>query len=205
MPRLDADRIAAAAWKIVDERGLRAFTIRAVAEELGISAMAIYHHLSDKAALAALMIEKAHYERPLASPTGDWRDDLWHMAKWLREVRLAHPALPGLRRNFGVWSPALLAISERWVTFWLQSGLASNQALLAARASSQAIVGMVDEEAVYEAEEPPAEDMLASTPVARVLFTKDHSQDKVFELAVRSIIDGLYSRISAQESEVSAS
>ena len=205
MPRLDADQIAAAAWKIVDERGLRAFTIRAVAEELGISAMAIYHHLPDKAALAALMVEKAHNERPLAPLTGLWQDDLWEMAKWLREVRLAHPALPSLRRNFSVWSPALLTISERWVTLWLQSGLASDKALLAARASSQAVVGMVDEEAVYEAEEPPAEEMLARTPIIRVLFEKNDSQDRVFELAVRSIIDGLYFRMSAKEREFSAS
>jgi hypothetical protein len=69
---------------------------------------------------------------------------------------------------------------------------------LAARASSQAVVGMVDEEAVYEAEEPPAEEMLTRTPIVRVMFEKNHSQARVFELAVRSIIDGLYFRMSAE-------
>lgn len=197
MPRLDADQIATAAWKIVDERGLQAFTLRAVAQELGVSAMAIYHHFSDKAALASLMVEKAHSERALTPATGYWRDDLWEMAKWLREVRLAHPALPSLRRNFSIWSPAMLAISERWVSLWLQSGLATDKASLAARASSQAVVGMVDEEAVYETDEPPAEEMLDRMPIIRVMFEKDYSQDTVFELGVRSIIDGLYLRLSA--------
>ena len=196
MPRLDADQIAIAAWKIVDDRGLQAFTLRAVAQELGVSAMAIYHHFPDKAALAALMVERAHAEVPLTPATGNWQDDLWEMAKWLREMRLAHPALPGLRRNFAIWSPALLAISERWVNLWLQSGLAPGKASLAARASSQAVVGMVDEEHVYETEDPPAEEMLDRAPITRVMFEKDYSQAAVFELGVRSIIEGLYLRMS---------
>jgi AcrR family transcriptional regulator len=144
MPRLDANVIAAAAWRVVDRGGLAAFTIRAVAEELGVSAMAIYHHVDDKAALARLMVEIGLSELPLAPPTGVWHDDLCQMARWLRETRLHHPALPGLRRDFRVWTPALLKISENWVKLWVQSGLELDKALTAARASSQAVVGMVD-------------------------------------------------------------
>lgn len=196
MAQLDARRIAAAAWKLVDQHGLPAFTIRAVALELGVTPMAIYHHVRDKAALATLMVEIANLERPLSSPTGDWQEDLWLMARWLRETRLAHPALPDLRRRHRVWSPALLRISERWVSIWQQSGLALEQALVAARASSQAVVGMVDEEAVYEGEEPPSEELLSFVPTTRVMFEKDHSRDELFELTVRSLIEGLYNRMS---------
>jgi AcrR family transcriptional regulator len=201
MSRLDAGLIAKAAWKIVDEKGLRAFTIRAVAEELGVSAMAIYHHVADKASLAKLMVEIANSERPLAAPSGNWRNDLLAMARWVRETRLAHPALPKLRRDFRVWTPALLKITERWITLWQQSGLPLEQALIAARASSQAVVGMVDEEAVYEGEEPPGEDIMTWTPSVRVMFEKDHDQDALFDLAVRALVDGLYLQLSSDTAQ----
>ena len=196
MARLDADQIVAAAWKVVDRGGIAAFTIRTVADELGISAMAIYHHVPNKAALAALMVEAANNERPLASPTGDWKEDLWLQARWLRDTRKAHPVISVLHREYRVWSSSLLRITERWVNLWQQSGLELNKALVAARASSQAIVGMVDEEAAYEADEPPSEELLAWAPSVRSMFEKDHCQDGLFELTVRSIIDGLHMRLS---------
>ena len=198
MSRLDSDQIVAAAWNVVDAGGAPAFTIRAVAEELGVSAMALYHHVPSKAALATLMVEAANAERPLASPTGDWREDLWLQARWLRDTRKAHPAISVLHREYRVWTPSLLRITERWVDSWQQSGLKLDDALIAARASSQAIVGMVDEESAYEADPPPHEDLLAAVPSVRTMFQNDHSQDSLFELAVRSIIDGFYVRLSNQ-------
>jgi AcrR family transcriptional regulator len=204
MAQLDANRIAFAAWKLVDQGGLPAFTIRNVAEELGVTPMAIYHHVRDKAALATVMVEMANLERPLSSPTGDWREDLWLMARSMRETRLAHPVLPQLRRQYRVWTPALLRISERWVSIWQQSGLELEQALIAARASSQAVVGMIDEEAVYEGEEPPSEELLSWVPITRVLFQKDFPQDELFELAVRSLIDGIYTRLRARGRELTS-
>lgn len=195
MAQLDAHKIALAAWKLVDRGGLSAFTIRSVAEELGVTPMAIYHHVRDKAALASVMVEVANLERPLSSPTGDWREDLLLMARSMRETRLAHPVLPQLRRQYRVWTPALLKISERWVSIWQQSGLEFDQALVAARASSQAVVGMIDEEAVYEGEEPPSDELLAWVPTTRVLFQKDFPQDELFELTVKSLINGLYAEL----------
>lgn len=201
MARLDADQIVAAAWKVVDRGGMSAFTIRAVADELGISAMGIYHHVSNKAALATLMVEAANNERPLAAPTGDWKEDLWLQACWLRATRQAHPAVSVLHREYRVWSSGLLRVTERWVNLWQQSGLELDKALVAARASSQAIVGMVDEEAAYEAEDPPKEELLAWVPSVRTMFEKDHCQDSLFELAVRSVIDGLLVRLSGDQSD----
>ena len=196
MARLDTDQIISAAWKVVDQGGIAAFTIRNVADELGASPMAIYHHVPNKAALATLMVEAANDERPLAQPTGDWREDLWLQARWLRDTRKAHPAISQLHRGYRVWTPGLLRITERWVNSWQHSGLVLNQALIAARVSSQAIVGMVDEEASYEGEDPPSDELLAGAASVRTMFEKDHCQDSLFELAVRSIIDGLYVRLT---------
>jgi AcrR family transcriptional regulator len=198
MARLDIDQIVAAAWKVVDAGGASAFTIRTVAQELGVSAMALYHHVPSKAALATLMVEAANAERPLDSPTGDWREDLWLQARWLRDTRKVHPAISVLHREYRVWTPDLLRITERWVNSWQQSGLKLEDALIAARASSQAVVGMVDEESAYEADPPPADELLDGAPSVKTLFAKDHCRDSLFELAARSIVDGLYARLSQE-------
>jgi hypothetical protein len=161
--------------------------------------MAIYHHVPSKSALAVLMVEAANSEKPLSPPTGDWKEDLWLQSRRLRETRQAHPAISALHRKYRVWTPALLRITERWVSSWLQSGLAPDKALVAARASSLAIVGMVDEEASYEADEPPNNELLCEVPSVRTMFEKDDRRDDVFELGVRAIIDGLYARLSVDE------
>ena len=196
MPRIDVQQIVSAAWAVVDRGGVGAFKVRTIADELGITAMAIYHHVPSKAALASLMIEAAAGERPMAPPTGEWREDLWLQARWLREMRLAHPAMGAIHREYKTWSATLLKTTERWVNAWCQSGLPAERALIAARASSQAIVGMADEELAYESEAPPRDELLAEAPMVTTMFAKDHCRDRLFELTVRSIIDGLHMRLA---------
>ena len=141
---LDADRIAAIALKVIDKHGLAGFTMRAVADALRVTPMALYHHVKDKAALAALVIDAAQREQPLPPPSGDWREDLWALARWTRQSRQAHPALRNLRGAHNIWSPSILHITERWMSLWQQSGLPLHAAVRAATMSSMAINGIVD-------------------------------------------------------------
>lgn len=204
MVRLDADQIVAAAWKVVDQGGVPAFTIRAIADELGVSAMAIYHHVPSKAALVNLMVEAANHEQPMAALTGDWSEDLWLLALWLRNIRQKHPAITVLHREFRVWTPGQLQITERWVDLWRQSGLDSARASVAARASTLAITGLIDEEALCDRYEVPSEDLLADAPLARAMFQGDPCPDSLFELGVRALIAGLYARLSQSDAGVRA-
>jgi AcrR family transcriptional regulator len=192
---LDRDRIAAAALAVADEHGIEGFTMRAVADALGVTAMALYHHLADKAALAALVVDAAIRERPLAPPTGVWRDDLWAMADWMRRGTLAHPAVGELRRVYRVWTPAILPMTERWLSLWQQSGLELDDAVIAATTSSMAIAGLVAEEAVFRKLDTPDTTMLASYPNARLVFSATHDRNAEYELLVRSLIDGLHARL----------
>src|SRR5690349_11820211 len=116
MPELNSASIASAGLAVVDKHGVEGFTTRAIAERLGVTPMALYHHVADKAALAALVVDAAMNERPMAVSSGVWRDDLWEMARWMRESTLAHPALAHLRRTFRVWTPSMLRMTERWVS-----------------------------------------------------------------------------------------
>ena len=82
MPELSPDRIAAAALAVADAGGMSGFTMRAVADALGVTPMALYHHVKDKSALAALAGRRGDREQPLPQPTGEWANDLWTMARW---------------------------------------------------------------------------------------------------------------------------
>src|SRR5690348_5983574 len=119
----DLDNIAAAAMRVADERGAVGFTMRAVAEELGVTAMALYHHVPDKAGLVALIVDASIAEHPLPPPTGVWRAELWELALWMRRSMLDHPAVGKLRHAYRVWTPSIFPMTERWLSVWQQSGL----------------------------------------------------------------------------------
>jgi AcrR family transcriptional regulator len=198
MGELDANRIAAAALAIADDRGVQGFSMRAVAETLGVTPMALYHHVKDKAALAALVVDSAIRERPLPAPTGEWQDDLLAMAKWSRANMVSHPVVGHLRREFDVWTPSMLSVTERWLDLWQQSGLATNEASRAAIASSMAITGLVHEEMLFNTLRKPNAVVLSKLPNIRELFATKPQPEAQFTLTVQSLIEGLHARLSKQ-------
>src|SRR3954470_13973382 len=96
---LDTARIAAAALTVADASDVDGFTMRAVADVLGVRAEALLHHVPDKAGLVKLVADAVLTECPLPEPTGDWREDLWQMASWTRDRMLAHPTAGKLRQR----------------------------------------------------------------------------------------------------------
>jgi AcrR family transcriptional regulator len=191
------DRIAAAAVQVADERGAAGFTMRAVAEVLGVTPMALYHYVADKTALVALVVESVIKERPLPPPAGEWREDLWLMARWLRQSTIAHPAVAQLRKTHEVWTPSVLPMTERWYSVWQQSGLPFDDALRAATLSSMAIIGVVEMERAFRDLTPPDDALLALLPNTRVAFQRKGRRERDFELLVRSIIDGIHTRLQS--------
>jgi AcrR family transcriptional regulator len=199
MAELTTQRIAAAALLVADEHGASGFTMRAIADAVGVTPMALYHHVEDKAALVALLVDAAISERPLPPPTGSWRDDLWGMACWMRESSVAHPAVARLRSDYRVWTSSIFPMTERWLSIWQQSGLELDAALLAASASSTAIIGFVEAELSLEELELPDDTQLASFPNARLAFRLERDGAREFELVVRSVIEGVHARLTGKD------
>ena len=185
-----------AALRVADEEGASGFTMRAVADSLGVTPMALYHHVKDKAALVGLMVDAVIEGRPLPPPSGSWQEDLLEMARWMRAVTLNHPAVSRLRSKHHVWTDSIFPMTERWISIWQQSGLELKNALLAASATSSTIIGFVEQELVLEELEPPDPSMLASFPSVRMAFGPKRDGRREFELVVRSVIEGVHSRLS---------
>jgi len=97
--------VLAAAVRVADRGGVAAITMRRVAQELGVEAMSLYHHVPNKDAILDGVVDVvfAAIELPSAEG-GDWRDAIRVRASSARAVLSRHSWALGLvdsRRNPG--------------------------------------------------------------------------------------------------------
>lgn len=85
-----------AALALADERGLAAVTMRAVAERVGVTAMALYGHVGDKEGLLDAMLGRLLAELPLPDPGEAWDRRMAKLAGAVREMAHRHPGATGL-------------------------------------------------------------------------------------------------------------
>jgi len=88
--RLTPEKIARAALKLIDRRGLDAFSMHKLGAALNCEAMSLYHHFGGRGevldAVAGLLMAEVS-----APPAGSWQDRLRGFALSYRAVALAHP------------------------------------------------------------------------------------------------------------------
>ncbi|MCC5579441.1 TetR/AcrR family transcriptional regulator C-terminal domain-containing protein [Microtetraspora sp. AC03309] len=87
------EEILDAAVAIADEHGLDAVSMRALADRVGVTPMALYRHVSDKAALLDGMVGRllAALRPPVAAGERPWSERLGALARACREVTRQHP------------------------------------------------------------------------------------------------------------------
>jgi AcrR family transcriptional regulator len=83
--------ILEAALAIADERGLAAVTMRAVAERVGVTSMALYPHIGDKDGLLDGMLGQLLSQLPMPPPGGDWQSRLAALGRAVRALSRQHP------------------------------------------------------------------------------------------------------------------
>ena len=98
---LSRDKLIAAAIELIDQGVADSLTMRALADSVGVTPMALYNHFSSKrdllAAVAENLISAAHFDGQHA----DWREQIRHCFEVLRDLCLRHPGLPGLLEQDG--------------------------------------------------------------------------------------------------------
>lgn len=95
--KLTVDEVVAAATALADEEGLDAFSMRHVAERLGIGVMTLYTYVPDRSALLGLVRDAVAAEAPLPPHTGGVRDRLDRAARALWAEYDRHPWLVDLQ------------------------------------------------------------------------------------------------------------
>lgn len=93
-PRLSQSDYVAAAFRVTDQIGLQALTLKALGQHLGVDSTAVYRHFRSKDVLLIAMMDRLLAERLLPSESfTDGRTEVEHVAEVLRSVLMANPPL----------------------------------------------------------------------------------------------------------------
>jgi AcrR family transcriptional regulator len=91
---IDAPAILRAAIRVADKEGLSALSMRRLGAELGVEAMALYHHIPNKDALLDGMVEELATATPIPRLDGtNWQDGLRAYTRAQLDNLAAHPNL----------------------------------------------------------------------------------------------------------------
>jgi AcrR family transcriptional regulator len=97
--RLSRARVLEAAVALADETGLEAFSMRGLAQQLGVVPMALYKHVPNKEELLDDMVDTVFSEMEPPSGDEDWRSALRGRALSAREALKRHSWAIGLMES----------------------------------------------------------------------------------------------------------
>lgn len=143
---LSPEVLAKAALDLVDDEGLDALSMRALARRLGVTPMALYNHVTDKDELLARMTDLVAGEMAAATPPGPWREQVEEVAHAMRATHLAHPAAITLLLTADSVTEASLRPVEAALDGFARAGLDAG----GSRAAWIGLVGLVTGHAAYE-------------------------------------------------------
>ena len=96
---LSRERVLEAAVALADEAGLEAFSMRALAQELGVVPMALYKHVANKDELLDGMVDSVFGEIELPPTVLDWRSAMRRRATSTREALKRHSWAIGMMES----------------------------------------------------------------------------------------------------------
>jgi AcrR family transcriptional regulator len=111
---LTRERVLAAAIALVDEAGLAALTMRELGQRLGVEAMSLYNHVSNKDDILDGIVDLVVSEIDLPSDTADWKEAMRRRATSAQSVFTRHPWASGLIDSRQSSGPARLRYFD-WV------------------------------------------------------------------------------------------
>lgn len=107
-PDLSVDRIVQAGIVLADAEGLRALSMRRVAESLGVGTMSLYTYVPGKGELIDVMVDTVQQETGRAA-TGGWREHLAYVARENLALHRRHPWLLQVAPSRTVLGPQVAA------------------------------------------------------------------------------------------------
>ncbi|OBB08415.1 hypothetical protein A5662_09110 [Mycobacteriaceae bacterium 1482268.1] len=195
--RFTTDEIAAAALRLVDESGVGALSMRALAAELGTGPMTLYNYVTGKEGLEELVVTAIVAEVRLPEPSGDWQQDAYSIATAMWRGIRAHPAAIPLVLTRRMSSSTGFTAAEALIAALSRAGLDGKDRL----AAFHALLGLVTGAAQADLAGPMAAARIGS--VAGADYPHVHSLSQVaagttaeddFDRGLRMLLDGIASR-----------
>lgn len=156
-PRLiDRAAVLDAALAVADEGGIEAVTMAAVGRRLGVSAMALYRHVEDKADLLDGLVERLLDDVPLPDPDRPPAEQLAALGEGVRATARRHPHVFPLLLARPAATPTARTRRDRVVTLLREAGVPAAEAARAERLVSTMVLGFAASEAAGRfAHHPP--------------------------------------------------
>jgi AcrR family transcriptional regulator len=141
---MSKDRVVTTALSIIDHEGLDAFSMRGLAQELGVYPTAVYWYVPNRNALLAEVVSHALSDVVPPDDIGDWRSWLKELFRRYRNTVRRHPNLAALMgaqlvSNAGV-NPAFV---DKILTVLSQAGFDSERLVQAFNTVVAVMVGFV--------------------------------------------------------------
>lgn len=148
---LDRQKILAAAVQLIDDEGLRGFTMRSLGARLGVEAMALYRYVYGRDALldgiVEYVLDDLYNDPDVQFSPPHWEDYLVRLAHGVRRIALTHPEvfpLIATRPPAAPWlRPPLRSL--RWMESFLSTlkkcGFSDEAAVAAYRGFSSFLLG----------------------------------------------------------------
>lgn len=182
--------------------GLRALSVRSVANELGVAPSALYRHVDDREALEVLvgehLISTFEFGEYAAGPVDDY---LLGFALALRQFATDHPGAGAYLARPPTGSVRVRRLKDRLALALESAGLTLVDALTATTVIANHALGLTELELEARAR-PLARSPESDDPNAERIRVARRSMaagdaDAMFELSMRATVDGLLARIEA--------
>lgn len=204
---LDRNAILAAAFDLLSRDGEAGFSVRKLGLCIGVDPMTVLHHFGSKEELMRRIADQALATVELPEPSGDWREDLRHVAAAYRDLAHRHPRIFPLHFRFHATGPADHASSEVVYRALRHAGLSDAEAaglglafyafiLGYALAEAEGLLRPIDKAA--EAELKALDPLAYPATLALVPAFKTLDRDATFAASVEAFIDGLACRCKSR-------
>lgn len=216
---LDRARVLAAAMAVADRDGIAAVTMREVADRLGVEAMALYRHVTNKNELleglvgvVVAEINDACAELPRMRDAAGWQATVRRQILTARSIILRHPWAPALISTRGTLGEAFLEYFETLGAAMVDGGCSIDLVHHGLHVLGSRAIGYSSE--LFDPSGPPELDAAAALQmvaamserfptIGRVVASLAHDAASTtgwcddqfeFELGVDIILEGLESR-----------
>jgi AcrR family transcriptional regulator len=195
--RFTTDEIADAALRLVDESGVGALSMRALANALGTGPMTLYNYVADKEGLEELVVSAIVAEVLLPDPTDDWQHDAYAIASAMWSGVRAHPAAIPLVLTRRMSSATGFAAADALIAALTRAGLDDRDRLSA----FHALLGFVTGAAQADLAGPLVAARIGSVagsdfPNVEALseVAKRTKVEEDFDRGLRMLLDGIATR-----------
>jgi AcrR family transcriptional regulator len=145
--QIDRQAVLSASLQLADEQGLSAVTMHAVAERLGVTPMALYRHVTNKADLLDGVVESILLEVPLPDPEAPWAERLTSLSRGTRMAALRHPEVFPLLLQRAAVTPGARRVRDVVYAALREAGLAEDDVVQIERLLATATLGFAASEA----------------------------------------------------------